>query len=324
MARRRVYELILGFTHDRDRNRTLWVTTEGFIRAVEPGGKAYLEVDLERPIRQAHWYKNDLLLRTDDSVELWTAGSGHRVLAEGLGPCPANEGLCLHPHRGYLYPANRRRIDYQHGDHSMIFSMDYEVSRLKICDRGEYLGLQTEAGVATFRVEDNESLGLMSDILGDWLLWDALLICQVDNPQGTGLMVVDLRESRLIQGGPSGYEAFEKFELSESKEWLLGYSPTQNLVVGWFMNEGYLPNPRWQMKVDGLIDGVTIKQDQVLVFQGDGKSLVLDNLGSVVKNLPLRFRGGRPKMLDGATLGSIDGDTLYRYSISNGESVAYS
>ena len=78
------------------------------------------------------------------------------------------------------------------------------------------------------------------------------------------------------------------------------------------------------MKVDGLIDGVTIKQDQVLVFQGDGKSLVLDNLGSVVKNLPLRFRGGRPKMLDGATLGSIDGDTLYRYSISNGESVAYS
>ncbi len=324
MARRRVDEVILDFTHDPDRNRTLWTTTEGFIRAVEPGGKSYLEVDLERPIRQARWHKTDLLLRTDDSVELWTAGSGHRVLVEGLGPCPANDGLSLHPHWGYFYPANGRRINYKHGDHSMIFSMDDEISRLKICDRGDYLGLQTEAGLETFRLEDNESLGMMSDILGDWLLWDALLICQVDNPQGTGLMVVDLPESRLVQGGPSGYGAFEKFELSESKEWLLGFSPAQNLVVGWFMNEGYLPNPRWEMKVDGLVGGVALQQDQVLAFQGDGKSLVLDSLGGIVKSLPLRFRGRRPKMLDNTTLGSIDGDTLLRYSISNGESVAYS
>ena len=97
---------------------------EGFIRAVEPGAKSYLEVDLERPIRQARWYKTDLLIRTDDSVELWTAGSGHRVLAAGLGPCPVNDGLRLHPHWGYFYPVNDRRINYKHGDHSMIFSME--------------------------------------------------------------------------------------------------------------------------------------------------------------------------------------------------------
>lgn len=60
------------------------------------------------------------------------------------------------------------------------------------------------------------------------------------------------------------------------------------------------------------------------MFQRDGKTLVLDNLGSVVKSLPLRFRGRRPKMLGHTTLGSIDGNTLFRYSISNGESVAYS
>ena len=323
MARRGVDGVILDFTHDKARNRTLWVTTEGFIKAVEPGAKSYVEVDLERPVRQAVWDKTDLLLRTDDSLEMWTSGSGHRVLAECLGPAPENHGLAFHPHWGYFYQTNARRVCYKHGDHSMIFSLDHEIAKLKICDQGDFLGLETEGGLETFRVEDNESLGMMSDVLGDWLLWDALLICQVANPRGTGLMVVDLKESRLVQGGPSGYEAMEKFEMSDSKNWLVGFSPSQNLVVGWFMNEGYLPNPRWQIEVEGLTDGVMMKNDHLLVFQNNGKSKLLDGVGFVVKEIPLNLRGRRPKMLDDATLGSMEGDTLYRYSIANGEGVAY-
>ena len=136
-------------------------------------------------------------------------------------------------------------------------------------------------------------------------------------------MVVDLKESRLVQGGPSGYEAMEKFAMSDSKNWLIGFSPSQNLVVGWFMNEGYLPNPRWQIEVEGLTDGVMMKNDHLLVFQNNGKSKLLDGVGFVVKEIPLNLRGKRPKMLDDATLGSMEGDILYRYSIANGEGVAY-
>jgi hypothetical protein len=317
---------VVDLTLDSGSNRTLWVNRDGAIFSVEPGGRPRLDAKLDCSPHQAKWQGQELLYRSEDAVGLWSAENGTRVLGSGLPGVRSKEGLAFHPRGlGHFYLRSNHTASYLVKYPASLFRADSDIVRLKTCEKGDFLGLMSGSGLQVFQTETCESMGAMSDAIGDWLLWDDLLICQVDNPKGEGLMVVDLREGRLIQGGPSGYRVIEQFQLSSSKEWLFGVSPAQKLIVGWYMDEGWSPEARWEHPIDeGIIDALALPEDQLLVFKRNGESVVLNSMGETTRTLPLHFQGTGARLLTEEVVGSVDGSRIHRWSLSNGEGVAYS
>lgn len=304
--------------------RTYWVTRGGAIRSAEPGGQAQTEFQLEQDVLHAAWCDGQLLVRTKQSLERWSAAFGNETVLSGLAPPPEGDALALHPREGFFGTTLPRRACLYRPAKTVIFQTDSDIVRLLPCDSGDYLSVLCKDGLETFETITGNSLGVMNDAIGGWILWDGLLVCQVDNPRGTGLMVVDLKASKLIQGGPSGYRAFEKFALSSDGNWLIGVSPEQQLIVGWMLRDGCHPTPRWESRHEGLTDVVALPGERLLVLTNVGAPVsILDHLGETVRQVPLNFRGSGARMLNQNTLAAMDGESLRRWNIQNGEGVVY-
>lgn len=278
--------------------------------------------DFQRELLDARWNGPDLLVRSQSTVETWSAKDGNASVIDGLPNSSGRDCLGFHPSEGYFYKKSGYFAAFKKGHRNLIFPLDSQICSIKLCDKADFLGVMTKVSLDVFNTQSGDNLGSMAEIIGGYALWDGLLFCQVDNPKGEGLMVVDLAPSKLIQGGPSGYRAIEQLVLSDTREWLFGISPSQNIVVGWLLEEGCFPVVRWEHHTEQMLDAIPLPQNRILLFEASGQSKILDSTGQVERTLPLQFKGQNPTLLKHDLVGAIDENKIWRWNLNNGEGVS--